>query len=106
MPIIEAFIPSREFVQSLRVGDLAPNGLSEWRTVTSIYALGVDINGKAYVCYYTDLGRGATISGSLKEGELVRTLALTSRLNSAECRLLETEMLVRGESIRELPVAA
>lgn len=85
----EIYIPTRSQIEALKEGDLAPDCFGNWRLVTRIYARGNDINGKAYVCYYTEFGPGASISNSLKEGKIHRTVALTAKYSSAELDELE-----------------
>jgi hypothetical protein len=85
----EIFIPTRSEIQALREDDQAPDCFGHWRRVTKIYARGDDVNGKAYVCYYTEFGPGASISNSLKEGRINRTVALTAKYSSHELDSLE-----------------
>jgi hypothetical protein len=92
-PSIEYFVPTREFVQNLAVGDLAPNCFGRWNVVTSIFAQGDDIHGHAYVCYYTEFGANATMSHSLTEGELNRTVPMISRHDSHELDTIERNMV-------------
>jgi len=74
----EFFVPTREQVESLKVGDLALGCFGESR-VTRIFGAGDDIKGRAYVCFYVENGPGSEISGSYKEGELVATMALCAK---------------------------
>jgi len=85
----EIYIPTRSEIEALKEGDLTPDCFGNWRRVTKIYARGGDIKGKAYVCYYTEFGPGASISNSLKEGEINRTVGLTARYSSHELDVLE-----------------
>jgi hypothetical protein len=57
--------------------------------VVRIAYRGVDINGRAYVGFYTAFGENGTLSGSYKEGELVRTVPLCSRYTSHELDVIE-----------------
>jgi hypothetical protein len=84
-----AFVPTRAFIETLQVGDFAPNGFGQVRTVQSIAYRGVDVNGAAYVGYYVGYGASGTISHSLKEGQVVRSLRLCQMLNSSEIDALE-----------------
>jgi len=88
----QIYIPTRAEIQSMEVGDLAPDCFGHWRRVTKVYAKGHDVNGKAYVCYYTEFGPGASISNSLKEGEINRTVALTGKFTSHELDILEKSL--------------
>lgn len=63
-------VPNREDILNLQVGDIAPSCFSDPRRVTSITARRDDIHGKAFVCYYTEFGKGAQISESAKEDEM------------------------------------
>jgi hypothetical protein len=85
-------IPTREQVQSLKVGDLALDCYGHWSKVTSIFAQKDDVNGRAYVCFYTDQGEGSNISGSYKEGELLRTVPLSFAYTSAQLDVIERRM--------------
>ena len=85
----EIYIPTRAEIEAFKEGDLAPDCFGNWRRVTRIHARGDDINGRAYICYYTEFGPGVSISNSLKEGQLHRTVALTAKYSSAELDELE-----------------
>jgi hypothetical protein len=91
MPEHEIYIPTRAEIEALKEGDLAPDCFGNWRRIAKIYARGDDINGKAYVCYYTEFGPTSSISNSLKESELNRTVALTAKYTSHELDVLEKE---------------
>jgi hypothetical protein len=64
-------VPTREDVLGLNVGDLAPNCFGEMRAVTEIFGSGINVSGKAFVCYYAEFGPNSTMSHSLVEGEKV-----------------------------------
>ena len=88
----QIYIPTRSETEALKEGDLAPDCFGNWRRVTKVYAKGHDVNGKAYVCYYTEFGPGASISNSLKEGEINRTVSLTGKYTSHELDLIEKNL--------------
>ena len=90
----QIYIPTRAEIQSLEVGDLAPDCFGQWRLVTRIFGRGHDVKGKAYVCYYTEFGPTSSISNSLKEGEIHRTVALTGKYTSHELDILEKSLCV------------
>ena len=90
--MLEIFIPTRSEIEALKEGDLAPDCFGNWRRVTKVYSRGDDVNGKAYVCFYTEFGPEATISNSLKEGEINRTVALTGKFTSHELDILEKSL--------------
>lgn len=87
-----ARMPSEADVRELKIGDLAPDCFGRLSKVTEIFARDVDIHGDRFVCYYTEFGANGSMSHSMKEGELVRTVPLTAALNSAECDQLESDM--------------
>jgi hypothetical protein len=91
LPAENYMMPTREDVQNLKVGDIAPYVFG-MDIVTSIYALDVDISGRAFVCYYVRQGDNGTISASMKEGELVRTMRLCNAHTSAELDSIESAM--------------
>ena len=86
-PIIH--IPTRSEIQNLKVGDLALDCFGRMSEVVSIHAQKDDIHGKAFVCYYTALDSGATISHSEKQGKLTRTLPLCHQYTSRELDEIE-----------------
>lgn len=85
----EIYIPTRSEIEALKEGELAPDCFGNWRQVTRIYARGNDVNCKAYVCYYTEFGPGSSISSSLREGAINRTVALTTKYSNYELDGLE-----------------
>jgi hypothetical protein len=95
--MIEIYIPKRSEIEALKEGDLAPDCFGCWRRITKIYAKGQDVNGKVYVCYYTEFGPGSSISNSLKEGEINRTVGLTGKYTSYQLDLME-KRLSAGQS--------
>jgi hypothetical protein len=97
----EIYIPTRSEIEALKEGDLAPDCFGHWRRVTRIYARGNDVNGKAYICYYTEFGPGASISNSLKEGEINRTVALTGKYTSHELDILEKSLRAGTKGSRD-----
>jgi hypothetical protein len=92
----QIYIPTRSEIEALKEGDLAPDCFGQWRRVTKIFSRGDD-NGKAFVCFYTEFGPGASISNSLKEGEINRTVALKGKYTSHELDLIE-KRLSAGQS--------
>ena len=89
------YMPEKEDIDNLKVGDLALDCFGRFQIVTSINYKGVDIEGKAFVCYYTEFGEpgsGSAISNSMKEDELMCTCAASRYYTSDELRNLENEM--------------
>jgi len=85
-------VPTREEVESLQVGNLALDAFGRMSEVTEIFGRGNDIKGRAYVCYYTRFGANGSCSTSMKEGELVRTVATSGRYTSAELDAIERQI--------------
>jgi hypothetical protein len=87
---LTVFIPERSDIENLQVGDLAPNCFGGTGRVDRIFARMEDNNGKLFVCYYVEWGKkGSTISESMKEGELIRSLHACSLFTSAELDEIE-----------------
>lgn len=78
-------IPTRHDIENMKVGDLVPNPFGYLSAVTDIYARGININGKAYVCFYQywDYGK-STISNSLEEGKPQATVPMTNKYSRVE----------------------
>jgi hypothetical protein len=89
-------IPTRTLCETLSVGDYALNPFGRMARVTEISYRGMDAGGKAYVGYYTANGPTSAVSGSYKEGELVRTVATSTKMTSVGCDALE-------RAVRTLP---
>jgi hypothetical protein len=94
-----ARVPTRQDVEDLKAGGLAPDCFGRISRVTRIFARREDKDGRLFACYYCAMSeRDTTLNGcgcsaDMKEGELVRTLALTGLLNSDECDMLERQMV-------------
>ncbi len=86
---VEAFLPERADIDNLKVGDMAPDCFGGMRRVEEVFARDVDRSGRHFVCFRLDFGPGSTISGSLKEGELVRSVKLTGEFSSTEIDFIE-----------------
>ena len=86
-------IPTREEIEKLQVGDLVINCFGEQRKITNIFARGNNlINGKAYICFYSEFGNGSEVSGSYAEDSLVRTVALSHYYTSHELDMIEKNL--------------
>jgi hypothetical protein len=65
-----SFIPTRQWVADLQLGDLAPTCFGKWARVVEIFARRDDIRGRLFVCLYLAFGSDhGRISESFKEGE-------------------------------------
>ena len=88
------FVPTRYYIESIRVGDLAPNCFGNVDRVTRITAQLDDWQGRAFVCYTVEFGAsGSTISNSLKEGELHRTTRISHQHTAHELTCIERRIL-------------
>ena len=89
------FIPTREEVLSLSVGDLAL-GVFGWGQVTRIFDEGNDFRKKAFKCFYVKTKKGLHVSCIYKEDELCRTMEVTGLHNSYEVDRIEKDMLMNN----------
>jgi hypothetical protein len=72
--------PTRKDIESLKVGDYAPNCFGQFGKITEIYARGNNVHGKAYICYYTEWhGKDSSISESMEEDETLATIPLCGK---------------------------
>lgn len=70
---VTVFVPSREFIDDLKVGDVAPNCFASLSTVNKITYVGKrQKDGAHFIGYYTPLGDNGSVSMSLMENEIVR----------------------------------
>ena len=99
---IELHIPSRNEIETLKVGDMAPNAWGRRAEVVEVTCRKQDIKGRLFVCYYTKDAPDSTsrTSNSMKEGELLRTVGASFVFNSNELRAVEADMLSKGETSR------
>jgi len=74
---VDAYRPDRADIEGLQVGDNAVDVFGEWSEVTEIFARGDNWkDGGAYVCFYTRMKLGGTVSGDMREGETIFTIPL------------------------------
>jgi len=85
------FIPTRQDIDDLKVGDLALNCWGKLAVVAEICCRKDDIGGKRFVLYYTRTSDTSTMSMSMKEGKLVRHANILC--TSAETDAIERSML-------------
>jgi len=86
-----AWRPNRQDLEALKLGDYALNPFGSFAKIVEISFRGTDINGKYYVGYYTEFGKNGSISNSIKEGEILPTVAITGEYNRIQ--LLDFEAL-------------
>ncbi len=96
------YIPTLHDIESLKVGDMAPDCFGKMNQVIKVEHKGKDINGKLFVCYHTWFSHATTISMSMKEDELVRHVGTSAKFTSYELDDIEKDMLAKGERVREL----
>lgn len=96
--VVSARVPTRDDVTGIKVGDLAPDCFGKLSRVTRISYSGEDKSGLAFVGYFTAMSdkdtpeNGCGCSNSIKEGRLIRTVALTGLFNSSELDDIEARM--------------
>jgi len=61
--------PTKEEIEALQVGDLAPTCFGTMERITEIFGRGQDLEGLTYVCYFHQWGATSTMSMSLKAGQ-------------------------------------
>ena len=76
-------IPEKEDILNLKVGDMVLNCFGHARVQQILYR-DFDSTGKYYVGFRTDFGPFSGLSGSIKEGRVIRTLKATTAFDSAE----------------------
>ena len=81
---LSAYFPSRKDIQSLEVGDLAPNAFGKLARVVAITTRREDVSGKLFACYTVEGGERSTITNLMKENEVIRTMNLHSHFKSVE----------------------
>ncbi len=86
------YFPTREDIDALEVGDMAPNAFGELAEVVDVSARRDDIHGARFVCYSTRFGPTSSMTMSLKQDAVARTVALCNVLNSAEIDALEQRL--------------
>ena len=97
------YIPTLHDIESLKVGDMAMDCFGNMRQVSQITIKSTDVNGKAFVLYYTNsLTGNGQISMSMKEDELVRHVGASAKFTSHQLDDIEQDMLAKGERVREL----
>jgi hypothetical protein len=92
----EFFMPTRDEVMNLRAGNLVPDWVGCMRQEVEIYARRDDINVRAFGCYYIAYTDGSS-TNSIKEGELLRTVALSARYSGDELHQIEARMRAERE---------
>lgn len=90
---LTVWFPSRKDINSLAVGDQAPDPFGRESEVTRIYSQGkTDREGRAFVLYYVQFGPQSEISMGLVEDSLPRTVDLSAKLTSAEIDNMEENL--------------
>jgi hypothetical protein len=81
---LSAYFPSRKDIESLKLGDLAPNAFGKLARVVAITNRREDVSGKLFACYTVEGGERSTITNLMKENEVIRTIDLHSYFKSVE----------------------
>lgn len=84
--------PTREAIETLRVGDQAIDAWGHMAEVTRISCRREDLEGRLFVCYYTKTDIGS-MSMSRKQDRVTRTVALSNVHTSAQIDALEQGLL-------------
>lgn len=100
-PVI-LFIPTKNDVASLKVGDMALDCFGRWKRVIEVQYRGTSVQGHDYVGFCTEFGPTSTMSHGYKVGELCRTVHASGRFKSAELDDIEREMNSHEERLREV----
>ena len=96
-----AFRPNKEWIENLKVGDMALDCFGNVSEVVEIFCRSVVVKtGRIFVGYYTKLDDTSKISHTATEGEIVPTLPLTNKYNRIDNvpEEIVTETLNRGRS--------
>lgn len=86
---IEVVIPTKEDIDNIAVGTFAPDCFGSFREVVKVAYDGINVNGKKFISYYTKLSDTGSVSNSLTEGKILRSLAATRYFTSAELDQIE-----------------
>lgn len=62
----ETFIVDGKYIDKIVYEGIAHDCFGRVRRVTKVFAHDLDINGKEFVCYYTEFGPSSQISHSVK----------------------------------------
>lgn len=81
--------PTRDQVESLRVGDVAPDCFGGLSPVVEIFARGDDIEGRAFVCYYSSVRGTLKVSNSMKQDTVARGVRICDFATSHEITVAE-----------------
>ena len=90
---LDYYLPKRDDIQNFSVGQWAVDCFGKLGIITDIFGRGNDTTGRAYICYYVQFGPHSTISRSLKENELVRTVPLCNKFKSFELDAIEAYLV-------------
>jgi len=96
------YIPTRQDIESLKVGDMAMDCFGRMRPIISIRFQGNSADGQAYIGFSVEFGPHSTVSNVYREDELVRHVGTSAKFNSHQLDLIESDMLANGERVREL----
>ena len=94
------YIPTREDIDNLQVGDKALNCFGEYAKVMRVTYRSERVkDGAHFVGVDLEFGPNSTISNSYVEGELVRTVAMSGHFTSWQIDDIEAHM--KAQKVRE-----
>lgn len=96
---IPVYFAHRYWIANLQEGDMAPDFAGRMRRVSHISYKNEDVNGRLFVGYATEFGDRSTVSNSVKEGEVLRTVPLTNLFKSYEVQQLDRFLNATAEAI-------
>lgn len=83
------YFPTLDQVESLQVGDVAPDCFGGLSPVVEIFGRGNDIEGRAYVCFYNCVRGTLTVSNSIKADTICRSVSSSNIATSAQIDSIE-----------------
>ena len=86
--------PTRNDVETLQIGFLAPNPYGTLGRVVEIFSRGTDPNNRVYVGYYTETGAGGKVSSWMKEDEVYMSLPVCTKYGTKEIPLADCTTLL------------
>ena len=100
MTQVMLWVPSAAEVNAVCVGSMLPNTFGNVSEVVEISYRGTDVKGRPYVGFYSRFSENATMSDSIKAGELVRSVQTSRYFKSAELDTIERSMNANSERVR------
>lgn len=90
---IKIYYCTKEYIQSLKVGDFAPDCFGNMRKITRIFGeLRPNCKGKLCINYYTEHGPTSQISNGATEGQIFHNVITSNYWTSAELDEIERQI--------------